>query len=55
MVIWASLPRYRLLARICNLPVLRQVSAILYDHVLSPTLAAWARRRMAVTHVGRTM
>jgi uncharacterized protein (TIGR01777 family) len=54
MAIWASLPRYRLLARICNLPLLRQICAILYDHMLSPTLAAWARRRaVGATHAGR--
>lgn len=45
LAIWSFLPRYRLLARICQLPLLHQLAAILYDHVISPTLAAWARRR----------
>jgi uncharacterized protein len=54
MVIWASLPRYRLLARVCSLPLLRPLAAILYDHVLAPSLAAWARRRaVGATQAGR--
>jgi uncharacterized protein (TIGR01777 family) len=47
IAIWGLLPRYRRLARICSLPLLRQLAAIIYDHVLSPVLALWARRRAA--------
>jgi predicted DCC family thiol-disulfide oxidoreductase YuxK len=47
IAIWALLPRYRVLARICTMPVLRHLAALLYDHVLSPALALWARRRAA--------
>lgn len=45
VAIWASLPRYRLLSRLSNLPVLRPLTVALYDHVISPGLAFLARRR----------
>jgi uncharacterized protein (TIGR01777 family) len=48
IALWASLPRYRALARLLSLPVLHQGAVLLYDHVISPTLARWANRRMRV-------
>ena len=35
LVLWGQMPRYRPLARLFGLPVLRQVSTFLYDQVLS--------------------
>jgi len=45
VAIWASLPRYQLLSMLCSLPLLRPISVLLYDHIVAPTLAFWARRR----------
>jgi predicted DCC family thiol-disulfide oxidoreductase YuxK len=45
VALWSTLPRYRLLSRLFNLPVVRQASVLLYDHVISPNLARWADRR----------
>jgi hypothetical protein len=45
VALWSTLPRYRLLSRFFRLPVLRQASVLLYDHLLSPSLARWADRR----------
>lgn len=45
VALWSILPRYRLLSRLFSLPVLRQASVLLYDHVVSPSLARWANRR----------
>jgi uncharacterized protein (TIGR01777 family) len=42
IALWSTLPRYRLLSRFFSLPVLRQASVLLYDHLVSPTLARWA-------------
>jgi predicted DCC family thiol-disulfide oxidoreductase YuxK len=45
VALWSTLPRYRLLSRLFNLPVLRQASVMLYDHLVSPNLARWAEKR----------
>jgi uncharacterized protein (TIGR01777 family) len=45
VALWSTLPRYRLLSRFFNLPVLRQASVMLYDHLVSPNLARWAEKR----------
>jgi uncharacterized protein len=46
VALWSTLPRYHLLSRFFSLPVLRQASVLLYDHVVSPGLAHWASRRI---------
>jgi uncharacterized protein len=43
--LWSSMPRYRWLAKTFALPVLRSASALVYDHLISPSLASWASRR----------
>jgi uncharacterized protein len=43
--LWSRMPRYGWLATMLNLPVLRPAAAALYDHVIAPTLAQWARTR----------
>jgi hypothetical protein len=45
--LWSRIPRYRWLARTMQVPVVKPASNALYDHVLAPTLAAWARMRAA--------
>ena len=45
VALWSILPRYRLLSRFFRLPVLRQASVLLYDHLVSPSLARWASSR----------
>lgn len=45
IALWSTMPRYQWLSRLIGLPVLRPVAAILYDHIIAPTLAFWASRR----------
>jgi predicted DCC family thiol-disulfide oxidoreductase YuxK len=49
--LWARMPQYRWLARMTSLPVVKQFSVALYDQVIAPTLALWARfRRQSVVN-----
>jgi len=43
--LWSRMPRYGWLAKTLNLPVLAPATAVLYDHVVAPTLAHWAKTR----------
>lgn len=45
LVLWAHLPRYRWLARVVGLPVIRPLAEIVYDRVLAPALYRWHLRR----------
>ncbi|MEM1431924.1 MAG: DCC1-like thiol-disulfide oxidoreductase family protein [Pseudomonadota bacterium] len=45
--LWAALPRFRWLARIVSLPVIRPVAHAVYEGVLAPLLYAMHRRRVA--------
>lgn len=45
LVLWAQMPRYRLLARIVGLPVIRQLASVFYDHALAPLIYRWHLRR----------
>lgn len=47
LALWARLPGYRWLGRACSWPPLRAVCETLYDHVVAPGLAHWARVRHA--------
>lgn len=47
LVLWSRMPRYRWLARVVGLPVIRPVCAFLYDRVLAPLIYRWHRRRQA--------
>ena len=38
IMLWRQMPRYRLLARIINLPLIRQISALLYDYIAAPLI-----------------
>jgi predicted DCC family thiol-disulfide oxidoreductase YuxK len=54
IALWLKMPGYQRLARIFSLPVIRPASVVLYDHVIAPSLAWWARtrarRRTAAAH-----
>jgi len=43
--LWWRMPRYRWLARLSSMPVLKSVFAVLYDVAVAPALAYWARSR----------
>ena len=45
LVLWADMPRYRLLGRLVGLPGIRQAASVIYDYVLAPLLYRWHRRR----------
>jgi uncharacterized protein len=44
--LWSRMPGYGWLAKLFSLPLLHPVAATLYDHVVAPSLAWWARRRL---------
>lgn len=44
-LIWAAIPRYRPLARLVDLPLVRPVAVFVYDRILAPVLYAHTRRR----------
>jgi predicted DCC family thiol-disulfide oxidoreductase YuxK len=46
LALWRRMPRYRPLARIVGLPVIRQLAAAVYDYILAPALYARHRRRV---------
>jgi predicted DCC family thiol-disulfide oxidoreductase YuxK len=46
LVLWALMPRYRLLGRIVGLPGIRQVASVGYDHILAPAIYCWHLRRL---------
>lgn len=46
LVLWAQMPRYRLLGRIVGLPGVRQIAGAAYDHVLAPIIYRWHLRRL---------
>ena len=45
IALWWRMPGYVWLARTFSLPLLRQASIALYDYVIAPSLARWARAR----------
>jgi len=45
LVLWSRIPEYRWLARVFSWPPLRAVCESLYDHIVAPSLAYWARAR----------
>jgi uncharacterized protein len=45
LALWARMPGYHRLGRICSLPPLRALCEALYDHAIAPGLAYWARVR----------
>ncbi|SLN20994.1 hypothetical protein AQS8620_00570 [Aquimixticola soesokkakensis] len=50
-VLWAQMPRYQWLARLTGWPVVKPLSAALYDHALAPLIYRWHLRRRRKTPV----
>jgi predicted DCC family thiol-disulfide oxidoreductase YuxK len=46
LVLWAQMPRYKWLARLIGLPVVKQIASAAYDHVLAPAIYRWHLRRI---------
>lgn len=47
LALWSEMPRYRLLGRLCGLPIIRPVTEKLYDKVAAPLIYKWHLRRLA--------
>lgn len=47
IALWSRVPGHRWLAKVADIPVIRPLTAMAYDHVLAPALAIWARNRRA--------
>ena len=47
LALWARMPEYRRLARVFSWPPLRAVCETIYDHLVAPGLAHWARVRQS--------
>ena len=47
LVLWQQMPRYRLLAAVVGLPVIRQFATLIYNSVLAPLIYRWHLRRKA--------
>jgi len=43
--LWSRMPGYGWLAKLFSIPLLHSAAAALYDHVVAPSLAWWARLR----------
>lgn len=46
LVLWAQMPRYRLLGRIVGLPGVKQLACLGYDYVLAPLIYRWHLARL---------
>jgi predicted DCC family thiol-disulfide oxidoreductase YuxK len=47
VALWEEMPRFRWLARVVSLPLVRPVASAVYERVLAPALYALHRRRVA--------
>jgi predicted DCC family thiol-disulfide oxidoreductase YuxK len=45
VALWQDLPRWRWLARVVSLPVVRPLAGLIYDHILAPLLYTLHKRR----------
>lgn len=52
LVLWAQMPRYRLLGKLLGLPVIKQVASAAYDHVFAPALYRSHLRRVRKSSAG---
>jgi uncharacterized protein (TIGR01777 family) len=52
LALWARMPGYRWLARVFSVPPLRAACETVYDHVVAPGLAQWARARQGGQKLG---
>jgi predicted DCC family thiol-disulfide oxidoreductase YuxK len=54
IAIWAGLPRWRWLAAVMNIPVVKPLAVGCYDLILAPVIWTWNQRRRAATKVLRS-
>lgn len=47
IALWSRVPGHQWLARVMDLPIIRPLAALAYDHAVAPGLARWARARRA--------
>jgi len=47
LALWSRVPGQQWLVRVVNLPVIRPLAALAYDHVIAPAFTLWARARLA--------
>ena len=45
LILWSEMPRFRPLARVIRLPVIRPLAEVVYERGLAPLLYAWNLRR----------
>lgn len=45
IALWSALPRWRWLARVVSMPIIRPAACVIYDHILAPLLYALHKRR----------
>jgi predicted DCC family thiol-disulfide oxidoreductase YuxK len=45
IALWSAIPRWRWLARLVALPVIRTIAGLVYDHILAPVLYTLHKRR----------
>ncbi len=48
LILWEAMPRFRPLARVVRLPVVRPLATVVYDRILAPALYALDRRRRRI-------
>lgn len=51
-VLWSQMPRYRWLARLSGLPVVRPLAGFAYDRIVAPIIYARHRRRNPLVRDG---
>ena len=54
LVLWAQMPKYRWLAKIVGLPVIRQIASAIYDFILAPLIYHWHLRRLRKQNAHRS-
>ncbi|MGY6706382.1 thiol-disulfide oxidoreductase DCC family protein [Roseinatronobacter sp.] len=46
LLLWSQMPKYRWLAKVVGLPVIRQIASVVYDFILAPLIYRWHLRRL---------
>ena len=52
LVLWAQMPRYRLLGKLLGLPGIRQLASVAYDYVFAPAIYRSHVRRLRKSSAG---
>lgn len=53
VILWQDMPRFRWLARLVDLPVIRQMCILVYDLILAPVLYGMHKRRLQKSAVSK--